>query len=66
MVPLEFQHITNDIVAGEGFWHRRGYYRDVVVFEGDAIVGVAMEAKESENEYKIKILQNRKTNMLRL
>lgn len=26
----------------------------------------AMEAKESENEYKIKILQNRKTNMLRL
>ena len=80
MVPLEFQHITNDIgfkicdvttepglqglihlrkvtatkvasagifvndiVAGEGFWHRRGYYRDVVVFEGDAIVGVGME-----------------------
>ncbi|MBP5505757.1 MAG: hypothetical protein J6X89_06625 [Bacteroidales bacterium] len=26
----------------------------------------AMEAKESENDYKIKILQNRKTNMLRL
>ena len=26
----------------------------------------AMEAKESENEFKIKILQNRKTNMLRL
>ena len=26
----------------------------------------AMEAKESENEYRIKILQNRKTNMLRL
>ncbi len=80
MVPLEFQHITNDIgfkicdvtvmpelqglihlrkvvatkvasagifvndiVAGEGFWHRRGYYRDVVVFEGDALVGVGME-----------------------
>lgn len=80
MVPLEFQHITNDIgykicditvdpqlqglihlrkvvatrvasagifvndlVAGEGFWHRRGYFRDVVIFEGDALVGVGME-----------------------
>lgn len=80
MVPLEFQHITddigykicdvtvdpnlqglihlrkvtatnvasagifvNDLVAGDGFWHRRGYYRDVVVFEGNARVGVGME-----------------------
>ena len=80
MVPLEFQHITNDIgfkicdvttdpnlqglihlrkvtctkvasagifvndiQAGSGFWHRRGYYRDEVVFEGDAPVGVGME-----------------------
>lgn len=80
MVPLEFQHITNDIgfkicdvtsdpnlqglirlrkvtaarVAsagvfvndmemGSGFWHRRGYYRTELVFEGDARVGVGME-----------------------
>ena len=80
MVPLEFQHITNDIgfkicdvtvdpalqglihlrkvvatkiasagifvndiQAGDGFWHRRGYYRDELVFEGDAKVGVGME-----------------------
>lgn len=80
MVPLEFQHITNDIgfkicdvttdpnlqglirlrkvtaarvasagifvndiEVGYGFWHRRGYYRDEIVFEGDAPVGVGME-----------------------
>jgi hypothetical protein len=80
MVPLEFQHITNDIgfkicdvtvdpalqglihlrkvvatkiasagifvngiQAGDGFWHRRGYYRDELVFEGDAKVGIGME-----------------------
>jgi hypothetical protein len=80
MVPLEFQHITNDIgfkicdvtvdtnlqglihlrrvvatkiasagifvndiQTSNGFWHRRGYYRDEVVFEGDAPVGVGME-----------------------
>lgn len=80
MVPLEFQHITNDIgyricdvtpaselqglvhlrkltacnvaSAGvflndmnisKGIWHRQGYYRDVVVFEGDAKVGVGSE-----------------------
>lgn len=80
MIPLEFQHITNDIgfkicdvtadpklqglihlkkltavrVAsagvfvndieyGKGFWHRRSYYRDEVVFEGDAVLGVGME-----------------------
>ena len=77
LVPLEFQHITNDIgfkicdvtpdpdlqglihlrkmtatwVAsagvflndlerGRGLWHKQGYYRKVVVFEGDARVGV--------------------------
>ena len=80
MVPLEFQHITNDIgykicdvttdpqlqglihlrkvtatnvasagvfvndlTMDRGVWHRQGYYRDVVVFEGDAVVGVGME-----------------------
>lgn len=77
MVPLEFQHITNDIgfricdvtptpelqglihlrkmiaynvasagifrndMAGsKGLWHRQGYYRNVLVFEGDAKLGV--------------------------
>jgi len=80
LVPLEFQHITNDIgycvadvtpdsqlqglihlrkviahnvaSAGifmndmnlnQGVWHRQGYYRDIVIFEGDALVGVGME-----------------------
>ena len=80
MMPLEFQHITNDIGfkicdvttdenlqglihlrkvtatnvasagvfvndihAGSGFWQCRGYYRNVVVFEGDAVIGVGME-----------------------
>ena len=80
MVPLEFQHITNDIgyricdvtplealqglvhlrkltahnVASAGVfvndislstgvWRRQGYYRDVVVFEGDAVVGVGSQ-----------------------
>ena len=80
MIPLEFQHITNDIgfkicdvtpakelqglvhlrkltatnVAqagvfvndlqqGRGLWHKQGYYRKIVVFEGDAKVGVGME-----------------------
>jgi len=77
MVPLEFQHITNDIgyricdvtpapelqglvhlrkmtaynvasagvfvndlTLSTGVWHRQGYYRNVVIFEGDAKVGV--------------------------
>lgn len=77
MIPLEFQHITNDIgfcicdvtpmdelqglihlrklvvhhvasagifindiTLNRGIWHRHGYYRDVVVFEGDQLVGV--------------------------
>ena len=80
MMPLEFQHITNDIgykisdittdpqlqglihlrkvtatnvasagvflndlTLNKGIWHRQGYYRDVVVFEGDAVIGVGME-----------------------
>lgn len=80
MMPLEFQHITNDIgykisdittdpqlqglihlrkvtatcvasagvflndlTLNQGTWHRQGYYRDVVVFEGDAVIGVGME-----------------------
>ncbi len=80
MVPLVFQHITNDIgykicditpdknlqglihlrkltatnvasagvfvndiISGAGNWHKQGYYRKVVVFEGDAPVGVGSE-----------------------
>ena len=80
MVPLEFQHITNDIgymicdvtadpklqglihlrkvtaykvasagifvndvAMSRGTWHKQGYYRNVVVFEGDAPVGVGLE-----------------------
>lgn len=80
MIPLEFQHITNDIgycicdatptetlqglvhlrkltaynvasagvfvndvTLSQGIWHRQGYYRTVVVFEGDAKVGVGSE-----------------------
>jgi hypothetical protein len=80
MVPLEFQHITNDIgycvcdvtpdpdlqglihlrkviarnvasagifvndiALSRGIWHRQGYYRDVVVFDGDEKVGVGTE-----------------------
>ena len=82
MVPLQFQHITNDIgykicdatddpqlqglirlrkvtatnvaqagifvndiTLSRGIWHRQGYYRDVVVFEGDAPVGVGSEGE---------------------
>lgn len=80
IIPLEFQHITNDIgycicdvtpdpglqglihlrkvvahnvasagifvndiALSRGIWHRQGYYRKVVVFEGDAVVGVGSE-----------------------
>lgn len=80
MVPLVFQHITNDIgykicdvtpmpelqglihlrkftacnvasagvflndlESGNGLWHRQAYYRKIVVFEGDAKVGVGSE-----------------------
>ncbi len=34
---------VNDLVLSEGIWHRQGYYRNVVVFEGDAVLGVGME-----------------------
>ena len=80
IIPLEFQHITNDIgycicdvtpdpnlqglihlrkvvahnvasagifvndiALSRGIWHRQGYYRKVVVFEGNAPVGVGAE-----------------------
>ena len=80
MIPLEFQHITNDIgfcvcdvtpmeelqglihlrklvahkvasagvfvndvTLSQGIWHRQGYYRNVVVFEGDEKVGVGTD-----------------------
>lgn len=83
MIPLVFQHITNDIgfkicdatpakelqglihlrkltatnvasagvfineIAGDGgTWERQGYYRKVVVFEGDAKVGVGSENEQ--------------------
>lgn len=80
MIPLVFQHITNDIgfkicditpdeqlqglihirkvtatnvaqagvfindvLNNTGSWHRQAFYRNVVVFEGDAVLGVGME-----------------------
>ena len=80
MIPLVFQHITNDIgykvcditpdkdlqglihlrkmtaynvaqagvfindvLSDGGTWHKQGYYRKVVVFEGDALVGVGSD-----------------------
>lgn len=80
MIPLQFQHITNDIgykicdvtedpqlqglihlrkvtatyvakagvfvndvALSRGQWYRQGYYCDVVVFEGDAKLGVGSE-----------------------
>ena len=80
MIPLVFQHITNDIgfkicditpdpqiqglihlrkltavnvaqagvfindvLNNSGTWHRQAFYRKVVVFEGDAVVGVGSE-----------------------
>lgn len=80
MVPLVFQHITNDIgykicdvtpdpslqglihlrkltatnvaqagvfindvLSNSGTWHRQAYYRKIVVFEGDAVLGVGSE-----------------------
>lgn len=33
----------NDLRLPYGSWHKVGYYRDVVIFEGDAIVGVGSE-----------------------
>ena len=80
MIPLVFQHITNDIgykicditpdeqlqglihirkvtatnvaqagvfindvLNNTGSWHRQAFYRNVVIFEGDAVLGVGME-----------------------
>ena len=40
--------------------------RNSQILESRRAFQKAMEAKESENQFKIKILQNRKTNMLRL
>jgi hypothetical protein len=34
---------VNDLVLNHGIWHRQGYYRNQVVFEGDALVGVGMD-----------------------
>ena len=34
---------VNDVTSGSGVWHKQGYYRKVVVFEGDAKVGVGSE-----------------------
>jgi hypothetical protein len=34
---------TNDIQNSTGTWHRQAYYRKVVVFEGDAKVGVGSD-----------------------
>ncbi|MBO4634721.1 MAG: fimbrillin family protein [Bacteroidales bacterium] len=82
-IPLQFQHITNDIgykvcdatedpnlqglihlrkltatgvaqagvfenevALSRGLWNRQGYYTDVVVFEGDARVGVGSEGEQ--------------------
>lgn len=33
----------NDVLSGSGVWHKQGYYRKVIVFEGDAKVGVGSE-----------------------
>lgn len=35
----------NDINLDQGLWNRQGYYQDVVVFEGDAKVGVGSEGE---------------------
>lgn len=90
MVPLEFQHITNDlgfkicdvtedpqlqglihlrkvtatnvasagvfvndVALSKGIWHRQGYYRNEVVFEGDAVVGVGMENEKFIGDYEL-------------
>ncbi len=31
---------VNDLLNSQGYWNYQGYYRDVTVFEGDAVVGV--------------------------
>ena len=34
---------VNNLGVNRGIWHYQGYYRSVIVFEGDAVVGVGME-----------------------
>jgi len=34
---------VNDITLSRGIWHRQGYYRDIVLFEGDALLGVGSQ-----------------------
>lgn len=34
---------VNDMVESRGQWTRQGYYKDIVVFEGDAVLGVGSE-----------------------
>lgn len=34
---------VNDLMVQQGSWHRIGYYRNVVIFDGDAVVGVGSE-----------------------
>ena len=34
---------VNDVALSQGHWNRQGYYCDVVVFEGDAKLGVGSE-----------------------
>ena len=36
---------VNDLLLSRGMWNYQGYYRNVVVFEGDALVGVGSENK---------------------
>ncbi len=33
----------NDVKNGNGYWRKQGYYRKVVIFEGDELVGVGSE-----------------------
>ena len=37
---------VNDLALNRGLWRLQGYYRDVVVFEGDAKVGVGSKNEE--------------------
>ena len=37
---------VNDIILSRGNWNYQGFYRDVTVFEGDALVGVGNEGKK--------------------
>jgi hypothetical protein len=37
---------VNDLTLNNGFWNFQSYYRNVVVFEGDVVVGVGSENKK--------------------